>query len=185
MSVTGWQLLALRAAKNLGCDVPPDAIEKAVAYVKRSQASSGAFCYTPHGAQTVPCTGTGILALEVCSASPVLTPEAVRGGNFLVRYPPHWGGGHFFYSIYYCTQATFQLGGKPVRKGERPARNYWEFFRPKMQKVLLDNQAPGGNWPDGDRQGENYATAMAVLALAVEYRFLPIYQRGEEPMPKK
>src|SRR5204862_144561 len=29
--------------------------------------------------------------------------------------------------------------------------------------------------------GPNYTTAMAVLALTVEYRFLPIYQRGEEP----
>src|SRR5262249_24827894 len=30
MSVTGWQLMALRAAKNVGCDVPADSIERAV-----------------------------------------------------------------------------------------------------------------------------------------------------------
>ena len=28
--------------------------------------------------------------------------------------------------------------------------------------------------------GPSYCTAMAVLALTVEYRFLPIYQRNEE-----
>src|SRR5262249_2958079 len=30
MSVTGWQLMALRAAKNLGCDVPSESIDLAV-----------------------------------------------------------------------------------------------------------------------------------------------------------
>ena len=34
---------------------------------------------------------------------------------------------------------------------------------------------------DDQMAGVNYCTAMAVLALTVEYRFLPIYQRGEEP----
>src|SRR6266545_2365466 len=32
MSITGWQLLALRAAKNLGCDVPAERIDLAVDY---------------------------------------------------------------------------------------------------------------------------------------------------------
>ena len=38
-----------------------------------------------------------------------------------------------------------------------------------------------GSWLSGDGQdrsgGRNYCTAMAVLALAIEYRYLPIYQR--------
>ena len=34
------------------------------------------------------------------------------------------------------------------------------------------------------RTGPNYCTAMAILALTVEYRFLPIYQRAEEPADK-
>ena len=29
LSVTGWQVMALRAARNLGCDVPADAIDRA------------------------------------------------------------------------------------------------------------------------------------------------------------
>src|SRR5262245_19541940 len=35
ISVTGWQLLALRAAKNVGCDVPPERIEWACEYMNR------------------------------------------------------------------------------------------------------------------------------------------------------
>src|SRR6266540_4000668 len=60
MSVTGWQLMALRAAKNLGCDVPPESIDRAIEYIKRSQDRfSGGFCYMSGGrGVTVPCTGT-------------------------------------------------------------------------------------------------------------------------------
>ena len=174
MSVTGWQLMALRAAKNVGCDVPPQVIERAVDYIKRSQdPRSGAFCYTPGGGQTIACTGTGILGLEVCGKDKHRSHPATRGGDYLLRFPLRWGGGHFFYSIYYCSQATFQLGG-----------NYWEYFRPRLHEVLLRHQTSTGSW-NGNQFGPNYATAMGVLALTVEYRFLPIYQRGEEPTDQK
>jgi hypothetical protein len=170
MSVTGWQLLALRAAKNLGCDVPAERIAMAVDYVKRCRdPRSGGFCYMPHGGLTIPCTGTAILCLEVCGKGQHRTPEALKAGSLLLR-PPAWNQPHFCYMIYYCSQAMFQLGN-----------NYWNYFRPQMHKVLLDNQQPNGSWQANDGYGPNYATAMAVLALAVEYRFLPIYQRGEEP----
>ena len=39
MSVTVWQTMALRAAKNAGMDVPREAIDEAVSYIKR--------CYEP------------------------------------------------------------------------------------------------------------------------------------------
>ena len=61
------------------------------------------------------------------------------------------------------------------------AKNY---YRPRLHKGLLTNQQPGGAWLGGDGYGPAYGTAMSVLALTVEYRFLPIYQRGEEPSDK-
>lgn len=174
ISVTGWQIMALRAAKNVGCDVPPERIDLAVAYLKRCQdRRTGGFRYSPYGGVTVPCTGTSILALELCGKQHHHSKEALRGGAYLLRYPPRYNGRFFFYSIYYCSQATFQLSG-----------NYWSFFKPKMHKVLLDNQRSTGEWRGGS-YGYNYSTAMCVLALTVEYRFLPIYQRGNEPIDKK
>jgi hypothetical protein len=174
MSVTGWQLLALRAARNLGCDIPPERIDLAVDYIKRSRdPRSGGFRYTPGGNVTVPCTGTGILGLEVCGKDRHHTPEALQAGAFLLRHNLNWHDGHFFYTVYYCSQATFQLGN-----------NYWSYFRPQLHKVLLDNQRANGSWIGSDGFGANYGTAMAVLALTVEYRYLPIYQRGEEPEEK-
>jgi prenyltransferase beta subunit len=179
ISVTGWQIMALRAAKNLGCDVPPAAIESAIEYVKRCQdPNTGGFRYYPGGNLTVPCTGTSILALEICGKDQHRSAEVLKAASFLLKNPPQWGSTHFSYCVYYCSQATFQLGGQ-----------YWNSFREHLHKILLTNQADSGGWfaRDGEGQvyGPNYCTAMGVLALTVEYRFLPIYQRGEEQNEKE
>jgi hypothetical protein len=175
ISVTGWQLMALRAAKNLGCDVPPAAIDEAVKYVLRCrEPSSGGFRYQPGSRQTTACTGTSVLALELCGKKYHNSPEVQKAGAYLLKNLPRWGGrAHFFYEIYYGSQATFQLGG-----------TYWNFYRPQLHEVLLRHQQSNGSWSVGDGQGPIYGTAMAILALTVEYRFLPIYQRGEEPTGK-
>jgi prenyltransferase beta subunit len=175
ISVTGWQVMALRAAKNLGCDVPPEAIERAVEYVKRCQDPySGGFRYMPGSHVTVACTGTSILALEICGKDQHRSSEVLKAAGFLLKNPPYWGSQHFSYSLYYGSQATFQLGGQ-----------YWSAYRDQMHKALFRNQTDGGGWygreSDSQVYGPNYTTAMAVLALTVEYRYLPIYQRGEEP----
>ncbi len=180
ISVTGWQVMALRAARNLGCDVPADAIDRAVEYIKRCHDNrSGGFRYQPGSGVTVACTGTSILALEVCGKEHHHCQEALRGGAFLLRKEnlPNPNQQWFFYSIYYGSQAAFQLGG-----------NYWTVFRPRLHEVLLRMQKGDGLWDglssDARQAGVAYSTAMAILALTVEYRFLPIYQRGEEPVEK-
>ncbi len=176
ISVTGWQMMALRAAKNLGCDVHAEVIERAVEYVKRCQDNgSGGFRYNPYGQLTLACTGTSILALEICGKEQHHCEEALRGGAYLIRKGnlPNASQPYFFYSIYYGSQAAFQLGG-----------TYWTVFRPKLHEVLLNMQNGGGFWDghssDAAQGGRAYCTAMAILALTVEYRFLPIYQRSEE-----
>lgn len=180
ISVTGWQVMALRAARNLGCDVPAEAIERAVDFIKRCHdQGNGGFRYQPNGPVTVACTGTSILALEICGKEHHRSQESLRGGGFLLQKSklPNPREYMFFYSIYYGSQATFQLGG-----------NYWTVYRPKLHQVLLGMQNRVGIWdgPSGDAQqgGRAYCTAMAILALTVEYRFLPIYQRDEEPKDK-
>ena len=173
ISVSGWQILALRAAKNLGCDVPAEKINLALDYVRRCQDPvSGGFGYTPGGLVSGPCTGTSILALELCGKEHH-GREVLRGGSYLLKNPLNFGQQHFFYSVYYQSQAMFQLG-----------KNYWNVFRPQLHKVLLEQQTRHGSWNADDGLGANYGTAMAVLALTVEYRFLPIYQR-EEPQEKR
>jgi hypothetical protein len=175
LSVTGWQLLALRAAKNVGCDVPAEAIEKAVGYVRRCYDDNrGTFTYTVRGPTTVACAGTGILGLELCGKEMHRCRESLRAGAYVLRSPLSFEQSHCFYGLYYCSQAMFQLGD-----------NYWTAYRARLHELLLRTQRPDGAWLGNDgearRVGPNYTTAMSVLALTVEYRFLPIYQRGEEP----
>jgi hypothetical protein len=177
LSVTGWQLMALRAAKNVGCDVPAERIQAAVDYVLRCHNDGdGGFKYTTTGRVTVPCTGTGILALELCGKEFHLSPQALRAGSYILANPLQPHQQHFYYGVYYTSQGMFQLG-----------QNYWKSYRPKLHALLLNQNAPqqNGAWYGGggdDRSyGPTYCTPMAILALTVEYRLLPIYQRFEEP----
>jgi hypothetical protein len=179
ISVTGWQVMSLRAAKNLGCDVPPEAIDRAIEYIKRCQdPSTGGFRYMPGNHVTVACTGTSILALELCGKEQHRSADVLKAAGYLLKFPPRWRGEHFSYSMYYCSQATFQLGGQ-----------YWNSYREQMHKVLFENRSDSGGWIGDDQwsrtYGASYTTAMAILALTVEYRYLPIYQRGEEPTDKE
>jgi Prenyltransferase and squalene oxidase repeat len=169
ISVTGWQLMALRAAKAAGCEVPASSIDRAVAYLKRCAVKQGGgFGYQPGGGPNNARTGTGILALEICGEH--LTSEAVAGAEYLLKHPPHWSTQYFFYEVYYCSIGMFQLGDK-----------YFLPYYSKLAAILLARQQGDGSWlsDDGNDRtgGRNYCTAMAVLALTVEYRYLPIYQR--------
>ena len=165
ISVTGWQLLALRAAKNAGADVPVSAINEAVAYVKRSASKGGGFGYQPGGRTNRARSGIGILSLEICGRHH--EREAVAAAEWLMKNPPKWPDGHFYYAVYYCSQGMFQMGGK-----------YWEYYRPRLEALLLSLQRADGSWPVGNaRAGPVYPTAMSVMALSVKYHYLPIYQR--------
>lgn len=195
ISVTGWQIMALRAAKNLGCDVPAERISDAVDYIIRCRdVNSGGFNYFPNSRLTPACTGTSILALKLCLSKADHEKQKdnlYKAAEYLMKEEnrPKWGGPHFSYSIYYASQAMFQLGvpekaGREEDKKPKPVVDYWKTFRPMLHKELLTNQKPEGNWHGADASssgyGENYCTAMAVLALTVEYRYLPIYQRGDD-----
>jgi hypothetical protein len=176
VSVTGWQVMALRSARNLGCDVPGEAIHRAIEYLERCQdARSGGFHYqSTHSNPTAACTGTAVLALELAGRHKHRSPAVLRGANYLIRSEnlPRWDEPFFFYNIYYGSQASFQVGG-----------NYWTTYRTHLHRLLLSQQRSNGAWlgtKSDSFYGLNYCTAMCVLALTVEYRFLPIYQRSEE-----
>lgn len=176
ISVTGWQLMALRGAANCGASVPKDALDKGVLYIKNLSShkrEGGGFGYTRGGQPNRARTGTGILSLELLGQhtpeQPHL-PEALAGGDYLLKNPFSGDEEFYYYSIYYVSQAANQLGGK-----------YWEGIYPNVRKVTLAKQKPDGSWPEGQggeqSAGKAYATAMATLALCVPYHYLPLYQK--------
>jgi len=170
ISVTGWQLVALRSARNCDLDVPKDAIEDAIAYIKRCAHPSGGFGYQPGGAPQQARTGTGVLALQLCGLYD--EPHTIKGAEYLMKNPLQWNSEHFYYALYHASNAMFQAGGK-----------YWDFWKGHIEKLLLSKQQQNGCWPgspgDGhaNTAGPIYRTAMAALALSIENRYLPIYQR--------
>ena len=179
LSCSGWALLSLRSARNNGAQVPKEAIDQAVKFVLNCRQAVPAgtnpgpagvgFGYTPPGNGTYAMTGVGVLSLELCGKHHA--PESLAGGDFLLANPvTTFGGGNFYYGLYYVSQAMWQLGGK-----------YWEGYAPRMYEMMLQHQAANGSWPAGiageGTAGPAFSTAMGVLAVSVSYCQLPIYQR--------
>ena len=169
LSVTGWQVMALRAAKDVGCDVPAEAIDAAVEYVKLcSVRDMRGFGYQPNSGQTPTMTGTGITCLEVCGTHQ--TEEAIGAADWLLEHQIRPNDNYFYYGVYYSGVGMFKLGD-----------DYADRHQKHLVDVLIPIQEPDGRWsPSGGSErgaGTIYCTSMCVLALAIDYRYLPIYQR--------
>jgi hypothetical protein len=176
LSISIWQLMALRSAKNAGLEVPKEAIDNAVGYLKRAHVPNGKDWKTPAGfryvAGTAPSWSTaaeGLLALQLSGAYDA--PEVEQTAEWLLHNPPDatkaktlW----FYYGSYYYAQGMYQ-------RGETYAAEAAE----RVAEVLLPMQEADGSWKPGAGSESNriYRTAMALLSLSVKYHFLPIYQR--------
>jgi hypothetical protein len=169
MSVTGWALMSLRSARNNGAPVPKESVDKAVRFVMNCRCPDGGFGYTGPAAPGLARTGTALLCLELCGRH--RDAAAIAAGDWiLANLPKQFGGAHFYYGIYYCSQSMFQLGDR-----------YWERWAVNMYDMMLKYQRKDGSWPQGVSAeavaGASYSTAMGVLAMSVSCRQLPIYQR--------
>jgi len=167
-TVSGAQMVALRAAANAGIEVPVSTIKRGVAFYKRCYCPGGGFGYTGPGSPSQARAGIGLLVMSLCgeykSKEAKATAEFLfRGGNTMMMFGGF--GGYYYYSCYYCSQAMFQAGGK-----------YWRSWNETTTPALIAMQQPDGSWA---RRGldEAASTAMALLALEVNYNLLPIYQR--------
>jgi len=179
LSVTSWELMFFRSAKNAEFPVPKEFAEDAVGYVLRCwDENQGIFYYKKSGSEqrwSRGMVGAGILSMAM--AGQHQTRIARRAGDWLLTRPFQGfgesvgNGDRFFYSAYYCSQAMAQLGGR-----------YWKQFFPPLVSALLEAQQPSGEWPPepygSDRVfGNTYTTAMAVLSLTPPLQLLPVYQR--------
>jgi len=180
LSVSVWQLMALRSAKNDGLDVPSSTIDDAVSYLVRSFTSpidangnprnaKNGFSYEANNDNpTFTMTAAGLLAMQVCGQYD--SPLVVGATEWLKDHPPVWSERFILYGIYYYAQGMHQRGGQIAdRAAELVASN------------LLGKQQADGSWNSsgGEEQnaGKVYCTAMAILSLSVKHHYLPIYQR--------
>jgi hypothetical protein len=177
LSVVGWQLAFLRAARNAGFDVPEERINEAVEYVRRCFIpATGQFYYEIGGSNNSRgMVGSGILSLAL--AGKHNSPEAQQAAQWLLSQPfDNYNQNEspleiYHYSVFYCCQAMYQMGGE-----------YWDKFFPRTADTLLKNQNVDGSWdpelhPYNVRYGNTFTTAMVVLGLSAPNEQLPIFQR--------
>lgn len=168
LSLTGWPLMALRSARNIGAAVPVEAIDDAIAYVLRCRHESGGYAYQPGQGPGFARTGLALLCLELTGHHD--SPYSREAADYLLNRLPRMGSGWFYYGIYYAAQGLYQLG-----------EEYWEPFALHLYPMMIENQRDDGSWPPvgsgGGRAGTSYSTSLTVLALSVPAGQLPIYQR--------
>jgi len=160
-TVSGCQLVALLAARNAGIAVPEDAIKKGLAFFGQCQAAQGGYGYTSAAGPNAARTAIGCLALTLSKEKG--SKEYQAAFAFLDQQPPQ--SHYYFYYLYYSSQAYFH---------HSPAR--WNSWNQKNIAELKLRQRPDGSWEG--QFGPTYSTAMALLSMALNYRFLPIYERN-------
>jgi hypothetical protein len=170
-SVTVTQSQGIRAASNVGIDVPTKTIQKLVTYMKGSQNTDGSINYQFGRGQSGGRPALTAAGVEVfLSAGEYNQPHTQKAMANLRQVmnsgisDRNWG--HDTYFTYYASQAVFQFGGED-----------WKKYFPIIRKRLLSsqNQSTGG-W-EGDGMGQVYGTAIYLQVLCLPYRYLPIFQR--------
>ena len=190
MSIVVCQVIALRAARNIGIRVPKSTVDRASRYVVDSAVTEqsyrgynsnhfgyrneiGTFHYQKdvHSRSSFPLTAAGVTALNGLG---IYSDELIaKGIEYLSAYMTSFNrqrkrSGHYFfwYGHYYAVQAMYTAGGPQ-----------WERYFDELRDVLLSMQTAEGSWPNHVGPGKAFGTAMAVLMLEIPYRFLPIFQR--------
>ena len=157
--------MGLLAARNAGIEIPDDAIDRAVAYFKSMTSTGGQVGYSggiggmgeSHARSSIAC-----LIYSIARRKDMTEFKATI--NYLSGSLEQGGGSYPEYTRYYQAQALFQ--------GDVVAWEKWNklLVRQLKQQQLADGSIPG-------QFGPALGTSMSLLALALNYRFLPIYER--------
>ena len=165
-SVAGACIVALLAARNAGMAVPQKNIARALNYFQRCQGEDGGIGYTKRGGGNMARTSIGALVYaigrqryESCYKKSV---------EYIIKNSDSTGAGehNYSYMIYYQAQAYFQSDMK-----------VWWDWNKRQTAVVKRAQAKDGGIYFSDTNGPEFSTAMSLLSLALNYRYLPIYER--------
>ncbi|HEX3720357.1 MAG TPA: prenyltransferase/squalene oxidase repeat-containing protein [Verrucomicrobiae bacterium] len=159
-TVSGAQMVALLAARNAGIPVPQRVIQNGLDFFLSCQTADGGFGYISPVAPNATRTAIGCVVLALAKEKNSAAFKAAFG--FLKTAQPDAQYPQYF--LYYASQAFFH--GSPEA---------WQTWNRQNVQSLQGTQGPDGNW-DG-QFGPTFATAGSLLSLALNYRYLPIYER--------
>ncbi len=164
-SVSGAVLVGLLAARNAGIEVPDAAMDRAIAYYTSVTSPSGQVAYSGGmGGFNESIARISIASLVYSVARRKDLPQAKATSKYLrerLEATPH---AYKEYTRYYQSQALFQTDLEA-----------WQKWNKRLVRQLKKAQKKDGSFPD--QFGGAVGTSMTLLALALNYRFLPIYER--------
>ena len=162
-SVTGAVLMGLLAARNAGLEVSDETVNAALEYMRRSTGKDGSVSYSGGlGGMGGSMNLTAVSALVGAVARTKETEQFKACLKRLLDNLEYRDAGHYAeYFRYYMAQALFQ--------GDYDA---WQKWNGAKVRELHELQREDGAFGNGA-----YSTGMTLLALALNYRFLPIYER--------
>jgi len=180
MSVTAWQLMALKAGHMTDLRVSPKAVHLVTKFLDSVAVEEGSF-YGYATPQKKPSTTAIGLLCRVYLGWKRDHPALKRGVEYLIETGP---SDRKLYFNYYSTQVLFHYGGEP-----------WKKWNDKIQNGLVDSQAndghQAGSWfiasdHTSERGGRHLCTCLATLILETYYRYDNVYQTRvkEESFPE-
>ena len=161
-TVTGGQLVTLFAARNAGLEVPQKAINDGLAYIAQCRGADGSVGYTSPSGGKPTLTAIGSLCLSLAKETDGKPYKASleflkKNIDYRDRYYP-------FYYEYYMSQALFHAD-----------EDTWREWNQRNIRYMATLQGRDGSFPGN--QGASFNTAGALLSLALNYRYLPIYEK--------
>ncbi|MEZ6092395.1 MAG: hypothetical protein R3C05_31200 [Pirellulaceae bacterium] len=175
MTVTGWQVLALKSSQIGGIPMPSLVHVRAEEFVQSLSSEHGTrFGYLGPGAEPTP-TAVGLL-LQMYLGAPPRNSRIILGCDYLYDLGPSKT------DVYFNYYATMTL---------HHARYYgFPEWNAKLRDYLVATQATkgheAGSWHFrdhfGDVGGRLYSTAMCALVLETYYRYLPLWEEAEFPL---
>jgi hypothetical protein len=161
-SVSGAVLMGLLAARNAGMEVPDATIDGALEYFRRNTGRDGSVAYSGGLGGMGDSMNRSSIATLVAAVSKQKDQEKFAATvKHLTSRLEHRESGYPEYFRYYMAQALFQ--------GDYEA---WQKWNAMTVEYLHETQGE-----DGSFNRSAYSTGMSLLALALNYRFLPIYER--------
>ena len=163
-SVSGAVLMGLLAARNAGIEVPDACVEKALSYYRSSTSKTGIVAYSGSSGLGDSMNRASIGTLVYAIGKKKDWDEYKATLQHITGRLEHQERSYPIYFRYYMAQALFQ--------GDFDA---WTKWNRETTRLLKSQQSEDGSFQSG--HGPAYATAMSMLALALNYRLLPIYER--------
>lgn len=168
ITLTGWQLMALKGARRLEISMPTDVFSRIRGYVDSLSPDDGVhYGYRkPATAKTPTAIGA---TLKLYLGRPPEDPACQAGLDQLIAWGPQPTN---VYHNYYATLALHHASDPR-----------WPQWHPRVRDHLVATQAKTGHqrgswhFPDhyGSVGGRLYTTAMAAMILEVYYRYMPLY----------